>query len=35
MEAGLIKEFFINLNLDSRMKITLLKWKFDWWKKRL
>jgi len=29
MEAGLIKEFFINYKLDSRMKITLLKWKLD------
>jgi len=31
MEAVLIKEFFINWQLDSRMKILLLKWKLDWW----
>ena len=28
-----MKEFFINFKLDSRMKIMLLKWKLDWWKK--
>jgi len=33
MEAEMMKEFFFNFKLDSRMKIMLLKWKLDWWKK--
>jgi len=26
MQAGLMKEFFINLKQDCQMKISLLKW---------
>jgi len=32
MKAGLIKRIFVNWKRDSRMEITLPKWKLEWLK---